>query len=387
MRYWAFFLTFIFIALPCWSLTAKQYYQNALEEKDLKKKIELYTKAINTFPKYISAYHRRGDAYKEQGKIKKALADYSKIIELSPKDPFKYYARGLAYMDAGDYVSAKNDLTSAIKLKDNYDGFYYNRAICLIELGQMKSALADLKHIKDKQLKKKALFLEGRANYKLYNYDVAEDIFNGLAKQNPEDEDVTLYLARIYTNREMYDEAISLLSRVINKNPSNETALMLRAAALKEIALFDQAVDDYTNLIALNPEAIYYNRRGLIYEEQENWEAAKKDYTSSLEKNKNWAVSFNNRGYVNMKMGKYEEAKKDFELALKYAPTLSHAAINYAGYFWTVKRDKKNMYKYLDKALKANFKDTSSLYDDNKKGWLFKKINNTLDFRTFIENH
>jgi len=387
MKKFAFFLIVIFIALPCWSTTAKQYYQSALEENNLKKKIELYTKAINAFPKYISAYYRRGDAYKEQGKIKKAIADYSKTIELSPKDPFKYYSRGLAYMDAGDYVSAKNDFTSAIKLKNTYDGFYYNRAICLIETGQMKSALADLKKIKDKELKDKARFLEGRANYKLYNYDKAEDIFNELAKQNPEDEDITLYLARIYTNRDMYDEAISLLSRVINKNPSNETALMLRAAALKEISLFEQAIEDYTALIALNPQAIYYNRRGLIYEELENWEAAKKDYTASLEKNPTWAVSYNNRGYVNMKMGKYDAAKKDFELALKYAPISAHAAINYAGYFWTVKRDKKNMYKYLDKALKANFKDTAALYDDSKKGWLFKKINNTLDFRTFIESH
>lgn len=386
MRKFSISLLLIFIALPCWSLTAKQYYQNASEEKDTKKKIELYTKAINAYPNYISAYHKRGDVYKEQGKIKKALADYSKVIQLSPKDPFKYYARGLAYMDAGDFVSAKNDFTSAIKLKNNYDGFYYNRAICLIELGQMKAALSDLKKIKDKKLKSKARFLEGRANYKLYNYDVAEDIFNELAAQNPEDEDITLYLARIYTNRDMYDEAISLLSQVINKNPSNETALMLRAAALKEISLFEQAIEDYTALIALNPQAIYYNRRGLIYEELENWQAAKKDYTLSLEKNPTWAVSYNNRGYVNMKMGKYDEAKKDFELALKYSPVLAHAAINYAGYFWTVKRDKKNMYKYLDKALKANFRDTASLYDENKKGWLFKKINNTLDFRTFIEN-
>lgn len=387
MKIFIFLCLSIFIALPCWSLTAKQYYQNALEEKDLKKKIELYTKAINTFPNYISAYHRRGDAYKEQGKIKKALADYTKIIELSPKDPFKYYARGLTYMDAGDFVSAKNDFTSAINLKKNYDGFYYNRAICFIELGQMKSALADLKKIKDKEYKNKARFLEGRANYKLYNYDAAEDIFNELAKQNPEDEDITLYLARIYTNRDMYDEAISLLSKIINKNPNNETALMLRAAALKEISLFEQAIEDYTALISLNPQAIYYNRRGLIHEEIENWQSAKEDYTSALEKTSNWAVLYNNRGYVNMKMGNYDEAKNDFEMALKYSPAMAPAAINYAGYFWTVKRDKKNMYKYLDKALKANFKDTASLYDDNKKGWLFKKINNTLDFRTFIESH
>ena len=81
MRYLTLILS-LFIALPCWcATTARQYYQEALQEKDLKKQIELYTKAINKAPKFISAYHRRGDAYKEQGKIKKALADYTKIIK------------------------------------------------------------------------------------------------------------------------------------------------------------------------------------------------------------------------------------------------------------------------------------------------------------------
>lgn len=386
MKYLIFIFLF-FLALPCRGTTARQYYQEALQEKDVKKQIELYTKAINKAPKFISAYHRRGDAYKEQGKIKKALADYNEIVKLAPKDPFKYYARGLAYMDMKDYVAAKNDFTSAIKLNGKYSGFYYNRALCSVELGQMKSALSDLKNVTDKSLRKKASFLKGRANYKLYNYDTAQKIFNNLLKQDPGNEEAMLYLARIQTNRDMYDEAISLLSKVINKNPSNETALLLRAAAFKEIALYDQAVDDYTALISLNPQDIYYNRRGLIYEKLENWAEARKDYSSSLELNPTWAISYNNRGYVNMKMGKYNEAKKDFESALKYSPTLASAAINYAGYFWTAKRDKKNMYKYLDKALKANFKDTASLYDDSQKGWLFKKINNTLDFRTFIEGH
>ena len=386
MRYLVFLLLFS-LALPCLGSTAGQYYQEALKEKDLKKQIELYTKAINKSPKFIAAYHKRGDAYKEQGKIKKALADYSKVIKLSPNEPLKYYARGLAYLDMKNYAAAKDDFTSAIKLNSKNSSFYYNRALCSIELGQNKSALADLKKVTDKSLKKKAQFLKGRANYKLYNYDTAEKIFNDLLQQNPDDEDAILYLARIRTNRDMYDEAISLLSRVINKNPINETALMLRAAAFKEISMYEQAIEDYTSLISIHPQDTYYNRRGLIYEELKDWENAQKDYTSSLELNPTWAISYNNRGYVNMKMGKYKEAKKDFESALKYSPVLASAAINYAGYYWTAKHDKKNMYKYLDKALKANFKDTASLYDEDQKGWLFKKINNTVDFRTFVEGH
>lgn len=378
-------ILFLLFAVPVSAQTARQYYNTALKTADTQEQIKLYTKAIDKSPKFILAYHRRADAYKQSGQYKRALNDYSKIIKLDPNDPFKYYARALANLELLNYSSAENDLTKAIKLKSNYEDFYYHRALCYLKTNKARSAILDLNKVKSAKHTNEVLFLRAKANYQLYNYNKAEILFKELVKKDSQNEEALIYLARISINREMYDEAIALLSRVLNQNANNESAISARAFALKEISLFEEAAKDYTTLISIRPTFLNYNRRGIIYEQLEDWDKAISDFSEAIKLNSKWSIAYNNRGYAKMKIKDYKAAKSDFENALKYEPPSPTAAINYAGYFWTVKKDKKNMYKYLDKALKYNFKDTSVLYDESKKGWLFKNINNTVDFRTFIE--
>ena len=226
--------------------------------------------------------------------------------------------------------------------------------------------------------------MEGKANFFLYRYAKAREVFNGLLEQNPDDAEALFYIGRIHFNNEMYDEAISYFSKVLNRDPYFDTAWLLRASAFKEIDDYAQAAQDYTNLIALKPEYTYYNRRGLIYEEMDDWRAAADDYSYAIALNPKWAIPYNNRGYAYMKLKDYKKAKNDFDASLKLSSYLPTTHINMAGYYWTVKKDKRNMYKYLDQALKHNFKDFDSLYENGKKAWLFKNINNTVEFRSFI---
>ena len=88
-----------------------------------------------------------------------------------------------------------------------------------------------------------------------------------------------------------------------------------------------------------------------------------------------------------MKLKDYKKAKADFDTSLKLSPHLPTTLINLAGYYWYVKKDKRNMYKYLDLALKYNFKDTDSLYENGKKAWLFATISNTVEFRSFLAGY
>ena len=118
-----------------------------------------------------------------------------------------------------------------------------------------------------------------------------------------------------------------------------------------------------------------------------DWRAAADDYSYAIAINPKWAIPYNNRGYAYLKMKEYKKAKQDFETSIKLSPALPTTHINMAGYYWTVKKDKKNMYKYLDSGLKHNFKEIESLYNDSQKGWLFNNINNTVEFRSFIAQY
>ena len=245
-----------------------------------------------------------------------------------------------------------------------------------------------MEKIKNRKSKEHTIeIMEGRANFFLYRYETARKVFNKLLKQNPDDTEALFYIGRIYFNNELYDEAISYFSKTLNRDPSFDTAWLLRASAFKEIGDYEQAAQDYTKLIALKPEYTYYNRRGLIYEELDDWRAAAEDYSYAIALNPKWAIPYNNRGYAYLKLKNYKKAKKDFDMSLKLSSYLPTTHINMAGYYWTVKKDKRNMYKHLDLALKNNFKDFDSLYESGKKAWLFKNINNSVEFRSFISDY
>ncbi|MDR0645516.1 MAG: tetratricopeptide repeat protein [Elusimicrobiota bacterium] len=385
---------FIFFAILCCALppafcqSAARYYSMALKSNDDAEQIKLFTKAIEKNPRLTEAYHRRGDLYRKKGALKSAMADYTKTISLAPKNPFKYYARALAYMDAKDYVMAADDFTKAIKLKSDFDAFYYNRALAYYKLERYRDALRDIAVVKNKKkFATDIVMLEGKANFSLYNYSAARKAFERAAALDPQNAEAFFYIGRIEFNNEMYDEAISYFSKALNADGSYAAAYRLRAAAFKEIEDYPAALEDYGALISLTPNYASYNLRGLIYETIENYSAALEDFNAAVSANPKWAIAYNNRGYSYLKMKNYKKAFEDFETALKLAANLPTPYINMAGYYWTAKKDKKNMYKYIDLAIKRNYKDLDSLYEENKKGWMFKNINNTIEFRSFLSNY
>ena len=120
------------------------------------------------------------------------MEDYSAAIKLNPKDPFKYYARALAYLEQGSYSPAMEDLTKAIQLKNNYEDFYLKRAYAYMQTGKYKLALNDLKKVK----KTDTRALQAQAYYELRDYRTAQDLFEELEKQNPQDTQTLLYLGK-----------------------------------------------------------------------------------------------------------------------------------------------------------------------------------------------
>ena len=55
-----------------------------------------------------------------------------------------------------------------------------------------------------------------------------------------------------------------------------------------------------------------------------------------------------------------------------------------AGIYWLDSKDRKQMYRYLEKAVKYGFRDFDSLYDEKRKGWMFEDINRTAEFRAIL---
>lgn len=365
-----------------WGQSSVTLLNQAKRQPEPQQQIKLLTQAIAKAPKLADAYHYRGDAYRAIGRQKAALDDYTHTISLRPKEPFRYYARALLYEDMQRWHAALSDLNTAISLKPSYKKFYLERARVQLHLGKYEQAVSDYEKGR-RALPKNASVLEIMPAYiGAYRYDKALALLD--ASPDADTAAGHYWRGRIYLGRNELDEAVSAFSKSINRDDTFAAAYRYRANAYKEMGELEDSLADYTVLLSLQPEAIFYNRRGLIYEELGQYDRAAEDYTHAIELNSKWAIPYNNRGFVRMHLKEWNAAQKDLETAISLEPSVPTPYINLAGVYWLGKKDRKQAYANLDKALKRNFKDVESLYQEDKKGWMFKGLNQTAQFRALL---
>ncbi|GFP35991.1 super killer protein 3, partial [Candidatus Hakubella thermalkaliphila] len=90
---------------------AQQKWDEAIEE---------YTKAIALDRRFISAYRRRAEAYRNKGDIDAAIFNYKKIIELDPENIDNCFQLASLYSSRGDNYSAIAALIKAMEIDPNY---------------------------------------------------------------------------------------------------------------------------------------------------------------------------------------------------------------------------------------------------------------------------
>ena len=373
------------MAMGAFAQTASQLFAKAKAEKNPNTQIKMLTKVISKSPRMADAYHYRADAYLSLGRNKQALADYSRTVSLRPRDPFRYYARGLAYQKMGRYSLAQADFSKAISLKPSYRNFYLARARANASLEKYEDALRDYQKYLGKRKPTAALSKEMIPVYLgAYRYEEAIKQLKQLRLAGDDSADLHFWTGRIYSGQNRLDEAVSAYSKAINRDASYAQAYRYRASAFKDMGDKPAALEDYTVLLKLQPEAIFYNRRGLVYEEMKKFKEAAADYTRAIELMPKWAIPYNNRGFAKMNLKDWKGAKEDLETAIKLDGTSPTPYVNLAGVYWLSRKDRKNTYDNLDKAVRRNFKNFESLYDEDQKGWMFKNINKTAEFRAVL---
>jgi len=111
---------------------------------EIRKKMKLYTKAIELNPNDTDAYYKRGSAKSKLQDYKGAIKDNNKAIELNPNFAMAYLNRGAAKGGLQDYKGAIEDYNKAIELNPDYALAYANRGNAKIRLGQKDDGCLDL---------------------------------------------------------------------------------------------------------------------------------------------------------------------------------------------------------------------------------------------------
>ena len=232
-----------------------------LSNDSQKAEAELNT-AIKIDPTSEEAVTTLAMLYTDEGDTAHALKVLSSIPD-SARSAKLYSALGAAYEQRKDYKSAIDAYKRAIVLdRDNLDAIR-GLAENLLNDGQLDSALEQYKVIADSNPEDAQTYVRIAEIYRRQaKYDQALENLKRADSLVPDTMDVPYSMAAVYQAQGRYDEAAKLLQELLKKTEkSNEVG---------------------TSQADRNNRAIFIERLGMVYREQENYTAAVETFRKML---------------------------------------------------------------------------------------------------------
>jgi len=209
--------------------------------------------AIKIDPSSEEAVTTLAMLYTDEGDTARALKVLSSIPD-SARSAKLYSALGAAYEQRKDYKDAVDAYHHAIILdRDNLDAIR-GLAENLLNDGQLEAALEQYKVIADSNPEDAQTYVRMAEIYRRQGkYDLALENLKRADTLVPDTMDVPYSMAAVYQAQGRYDDAIKLLQDLIKKTEKSDVGT---------------SQSDRSN------RAIFIERLGMIYREQENYQAA-----------------------------------------------------------------------------------------------------------------
>jgi len=288
------------------------WLRKALKARQPEKKIEYFTKSIETESTTAETYILRGDVYWNLA-IDAAYNSHLVVIVFD-KDKADFHNAKLMYGKADD------DYTKALELDPDCAKAYFKRSDVHWQLGLKEKAIADLTEL------------------------IAVD---------PENTEAFLQRAFIYQNDfRDFEKALADASRAIEIDPDHSAAYRARGYYHYRLRQNENSIADFNKSIEINPNDAYaYFHRGDVYRRTGQYEKAISDYCRTIELDRKNFMAFNNRGLVYVILTQYEKALKDFKKAISLNPSDFPNSYNNAGYVYLQQDKIEPAIKYFNKCL------------------------------------
>jgi serine/threonine-protein kinase len=149
----------------------------------------------------------------------------------------------------------------------------------------------------------------------------AQQAIDAALKLDPEDPDVRISLAHLYTDTGRTDEAISELRAALKRRPTDDGAHRQLAVTLRNRGRFDEALQEYQQALAIRPNYFRNNSAlGAFYYRTGRYAEAAIAFQRVTENQPDSAWGYVNLGAVYLKTGQNQRALENFERAIKIAP-------------------------------------------------------------------
>jgi len=300
---------------------AQHYYERALVFDDL----EDYEAAIADFSQALEkrfanqfrAHFHRGICYRKTGKLEQSVADLKAAIGADATSPEAQNHLGLSYTLMKHFKDAKDCFTAAMELQECMSGnpkYINNRGLASYHMQEYDEAIADFTlAIKYDSATASIFFNRGNAHFAkgehplaLQDYDVAIT----LDAQNP------LYLHHkglAYQGSHMVREALTYYQRALQCDPNHSPSRFHLGIMYHMDGQYEAALEAFE---LVPKDHALYERRGLVYRDQGEYERALVDFEKAIELQPENPAFYYHRGVVSLRMHRDELAIQDFNKAL-----------------------------------------------------------------------
>lgn len=261
--------------------------------------------------------------------LKLAIEQYQEIVKLDPQSVDDHLLLGRLYRLGSDFQKAESELKTAIKIDPNSEEAVTTLAMLYTDEGDTSHALQVLSSIPDSARSAKlysalGAAYEQRKDYKsaidaykhaiildrdnldairglaenLMNdgqFDAALEQYKVISDSNPEDAQTYVRMAEIYRRQAKYDLALENLKRAGTLVPDTMDVPYNMAAVYQAQGRYDEAIKLLQDLLKKteksetgssqadrNNRAIFIERLGMIYREQQNYPAAVETFRKML---------------------------------------------------------------------------------------------------------
>ncbi|MBN1575136.1 MAG: tetratricopeptide repeat protein [Chitinispirillaceae bacterium] len=223
--------------------------------KDTKNAISSLEKAIEVNSRNVEAYARLADLYQGGGNSEKARKTFEVLMGLSPDDPHIYLALGRYNLKSKRFSEALQQFEKSGKLKKS----------AAAQEGIAQAAFELKRYDRSRSAAEAALKMDGKlhearlvlalVNLQEKKYAAAQEQFEKLLQQDPDNIDLLTNLANCYEKNGLKDKLSFVDKKIAQMNGSNTESRLRLARYFESNDFSGEAMRYYRELLALTPKS------------------------------------------------------------------------------------------------------------------------------------
>lgn len=224
---------------------------------------------------------------------------------------------GMSYAGEGMFFEAIECFDEGLEIDSKNPLLIYNKAGCLMELGQFDEAHFLLQNViilcseYDSEL-----MLNLKANSYIYldDLDKADECFDEILKEYPNNVEALIFKGRFYDNEGRYLLALKCFDKVIKEDPLNAEAHMYKGETLYDMGKYQRAVTSINRAFDMDKTMSYvwYLKALCAWNILDDFDKAIFYFDRAIELDCDVEIYYFNRASCLLDYGHVDEAKESF---------------------------------------------------------------------------